>query len=464
MEENKENIKDNQPEVNNIESKPKKRKKIAIICSLLAVVLAVVVTVVGVLICFLNKPQEELNVFSKGLVAVRTEDGWGYINKKGELVIMPQFEEAYPFSDNGLALVCLDGFYGFINTKGKYEVNPIYSEAKSFENGSDLTVVKRKNKYGFVNNDGEEKIVCQFEFASQFVEDLALVQIGGKYGFIDKKGNFVINPQYDNAESFNENGLTVVSQVVESEKKCGIINTKGDMLTNFEFDKILIGEENIITFDGENYSFKDLKMKELFNTKNEIANFKISLDSFKNIDEQLIPYRDVTTFKYGFLNLNGQPAIEAKYDIIGNFNDGLAKVKSEGKYGFIDKNGNYIVNNVYDFAEDYSNGYAVVSKGVLDGLIDSTGKIVMDNNYEFLSNVNNDIICYKTTDKSTYGYYNVKEDSYLGAQQYSEVASGHVLYSCSDDGYIVVKQGEYFGIINNKGEFIINPYLLEINF
>ena len=61
-------------------------------------------------------------MFSNGLVAVRLDDGWGYINKKGEVVIKGQFGDAYPFSDNGLALVSVDGHYGFINTKGKYVI------------------------------------------------------------------------------------------------------------------------------------------------------------------------------------------------------------------------------------------------------------------------------------------------------------------------------------------------------
>ena len=33
-----------------------------------------------------------------------------------------------------------------------------------------------------------------------------------------------------------------------------------------------------------------------------------------------------------------------------------------------------------------------------------------------------------------------------------------------DDGYVVVKQDSTFGILNTKGEYVINPYLLNINY
>ena len=149
---------------------------------------------------------------------------------------------------------------------------------------------------------------------------------------------------------------------------------------------------------------------------------------------------------------------------MGNFNDGLAKVKKEGKFGFIDKKGNFIVNNIYDFVGDFTNGYAIVAKGALYGLINAKGEVVMEIKYSYLGNVYNDVIGFKTTDKSTYGYYNVVDGEFLGAQQYNEIADGVHTYNCSDDGYIVVKQGDYYGILNKKGEYVINPYLLDICF
>ena len=45
--------------------------------------------------------------------------------------------------------------------------------------------------------------------------------------------------------------------------------------------------------------------------------------------------------KYGFIDRTGKLVIPAIYDMIGGFNEGLAKVRINGKHGFInpkDKN------------------------------------------------------------------------------------------------------------------------------
>ena len=465
-----ETIQVNNENVVETQKEEKKSNKKALIISLCSVFLSVIIILVAVLSIFLNKEQEvQHNLFEKGLVAVRTEDGWGYMNKKGELVIKAQFEEAYPFADNGLALVSLDGFYGYINTKGKYEINPIYTEAHSFdEDESKLALVKRNAKYGYIDKSGEEVIPCQFEEAYNFTSERALVKMAGKYGFIDESGKFVINPTYVDASGFSKCGLAVVGKVGNADvKRYAVINKKGELLNDFHYFNIYIGEKYLITYDGLFYIVRDSQMKELFKTEYQIAGFEkdfIRLDSFENIEDKLIPFRDINSHKFGYLNLKGEVVISAEYDLIGNFYDDMAKVLKDGKYGFINTDGELIVNNSYTYTRNYNNGYAVVANDALYGLIDKNGKIVLEVKYAVLGDVYNDVCYYKAADSSTYGYYNVKKSSFICEAIYSEVSTESNVFDCTDDGYIVVRQGDYFGVINKKGKYIINPYLLDISF
>ena len=445
----------------------KKTKKYPLIIAISSVFLAIIVILTGMLCIFANNLKtEERNVFSCGLVAVRTQEGWGYMNTKGELVIDAQFEEAHPFSNNGLALVFLDGNYGFINTKGKYVVNPTYIEAKSFEDDAELTVVKKNGKYGYIDDEGDEEIPCQFDEAHSFYSDLALVRQGGKYGFIDDDGKFEINPIYDKAFDFNEKGIGAVGKNIDGVLKFAIINEEGKLLSEFVYRNVLIGENRIFAYDGEFFYFYNLKMKQLFKTQYQIAGMEfggIVLDPLANLDEKLIAFRNNEN-KYGFLNLKGEVAIPAEYDIIGNFSNGLARVKKDGKYGFINKNNEMIIENKYDFVNDFVNGYAIVTVDYLYGLINTEGKFVMDVKYTNLGNVYNDICYFKTAEQTAFGYYNVNKEEVINAKQYSQISESIGVYNCSDDGYIVVKQGEYLGVINKKGEYIINPQLYDINF
>ncbi len=57
---------------------------------------------------------EEGCFFSDGLAAVKIHGKWGYMDKRGSLAIMPQYEAAMPFQ-GGIAGVVLNNSYGFIN-------------------------------------------------------------------------------------------------------------------------------------------------------------------------------------------------------------------------------------------------------------------------------------------------------------------------------------------------------------
>jgi hypothetical protein len=52
--------------------------------------------------------------FQKGLAPVKIGGKWGFINKKGKIVINPQFDFALPFF-GGLAPIEIDGRWGFIS-------------------------------------------------------------------------------------------------------------------------------------------------------------------------------------------------------------------------------------------------------------------------------------------------------------------------------------------------------------
>ena len=60
-----------------------------------------------------------LYAHSTGAITNKDQLDWGYINKKGKLVIKPKFSDAKKFS-NGLAAVKIKNRWGYINKKGKW--------------------------------------------------------------------------------------------------------------------------------------------------------------------------------------------------------------------------------------------------------------------------------------------------------------------------------------------------------
>ena len=198
---------------------------------------------------------------------VQVDGKSGFIDKTGQIVIPPQYENVDDFSE-GLALVCVgacstetflgykydDNFkkveveqsfkYGFIDESGKFIINPMFESAKKFSEGMAAVCEGKgcyygkkdtnEKKWGFIDKQGKMVIAPQFDDATEFHEGLAAVGVGGKYGYINKTGVFVVNPLYDSGLQF-DGGFAPVTMKEPSEDgndlnakyKWGFIDTTG---------------------------------------------------------------------------------------------------------------------------------------------------------------------------------------------------------------------------------------------
>lgn len=129
--------------------------------------------------------------FHEGLAAVKVEWARGYIDKEGEFVIKPQFQYAGPFTD-GKALVQLDGLWGYIKKDGSWaeaphgvEGNPVACQPQSTttdipegpEYHEGLAVMIKGKKYGYMDTEGKTAIKPSFKQGKRFSEGLAAVLV-----------------------------------------------------------------------------------------------------------------------------------------------------------------------------------------------------------------------------------------------------------------------------------------------
>ena len=181
--------------------------------------------------------------FSEGLAAVQIGELWGYIDKTGNTVINPNFVSACSFSE-GLACVSVcdtqyNGCpYGYINKKGEMVIKPLSEpftiSPSSFSEG--LAQIRKGEKFGYIDKQGHIVIHPKFDFtADYFSEGLARIRINGKFGYIDKEGQIVIEPRYLDAGSFSE-GLAYVKI---DDGKYGFIDKQGKMVIPPRYDLIL---------------------------------------------------------------------------------------------------------------------------------------------------------------------------------------------------------------------------------
>lgn len=135
--------------------------------------------------------------FSQGLAYVQVMRKYGYINLKGEFAIKPQFLEARDFAEGRAAVKVEDedeNLWGFIDKKGNMVIPAIFSTVSDFS--EKLCAVEKDEKWGFINKSGKTVIPFKFEDASPFNYGTAEVSVYNSKGdlvemTIDKKGRLV---------------------------------------------------------------------------------------------------------------------------------------------------------------------------------------------------------------------------------------------------------------------------------
>ncbi|NDJ21645.1 WG repeat-containing protein [Nostoc sp. B(2019)] len=218
--------------------------------------------------------------FSQGLAPVQVGNKWGYIDKRGRMVIPPKFACADDFSE-GLAAVGNQGMYinqkgqavfthqfgcnsskffqglaligrdTIINKKGKvvYHLSENFGSESPLSGFSEnLLVVNKSNNFdfGFLDREGKIVIKPQFHLAYPFSEGLALVRnkpTGSRsgFGFINKTGKFVIPPNLIIPASFSQ-GLAPFCM---GESACGYIDKSGKVVIQTQFADVSSFSENI---------------------------------------------------------------------------------------------------------------------------------------------------------------------------------------------------------------------------
>jgi hypothetical protein len=184
--------------------------------------------------------------FRDGLAAVRTQTGWGFIDKTGRFINPKRYEQVENFSD-GLAAVAegrwKEAKYGFIVKSGEVAIplrfDPRLGQLEStslsrFTEG--LAPVMFGNLYGYIDHKGNTVIPPVFRDAGQFSEGLASVTTAnGQKGYIDKAGLFVIKLTSGRGGQFNE-GLATWAVEINGKTKMGYIDRTGKTIIEPKFD------------------------------------------------------------------------------------------------------------------------------------------------------------------------------------------------------------------------------------
>jgi hypothetical protein len=282
---------------------------------------------------------------------------FGFINRKGCVVIEPQFDGADDFS-NGMARIYMRRKYGYINTSGEIVIEPQYDyQAERFSDG--FAVVCVKEKYIFIDKQGKAAFPGQYDRAERFSEGLAGVRIDGKWGFIDRTGQVVIKPRFGFVRNFSE-GLAVV----ELNDKWGYINEIGELIIEPLFDNATgfhdgIGKVRVDGAWGLTEPWGCIDRSGRFTLE---PRFCFPPRFFGELGRVCYAKGWGYRQKYWseWIDKTGKTVNRPYYDKAYSFSDGLTEVEIDDKIGFINQSGKLIVKPQFDTAGSFSEGLAFV--------------------------------------------------------------------------------------------------------
>ena len=317
--------------------------------------------------------------FHHGYALVKLDGKWGAIDKTGEIVIQPQFDQVEDFIE-GLKLVKLDSKPEFTDKTGEIIIQPQFEwikdtidmlklvelDAKSGGIVKDfvdvLTLVELGRESGVIDKTNKVVVQPQFEWIKDFIDVLALIELGRKLGFIDETGKIIIQPQVE--DSTKE--LTLVGL---DAKSGDIVRDFVDVLTLVELGREsgVIDKTNKVVVQPQFEWIKDF------------------VDVLALVE---------LGHKLGFVDEAGRIVIQPQFDSVRDFTEGLAPVELEGKWGFVDKAGRIVIQPQFDSVRDFTEGLAPVELEGKWGFIDKAGEFLtyegIEEEPELIGDVNGD--------------------------------------------------------------------------
>lgn len=283
-----------------------------------------------------------------------------------------------------------------------YSGSSIYKETiidyHELQNGL-MAVKSNLNRWGFINEKGEQVIPFDYTTVGDFNLGLCRVEKNGEQLVINKIGDVVLNHQdvylysigllklnafQDKNYTYKIDASTEIIPInetfIKTKKglKYGLINTKGETILPMLYSDIQIGTSlktiaackdkvwKVIEVGGKSYSV-DKRITSIEGFYDEVAIMKYS------------------NGKYGCIDNHGEIRVAPQYDQVRPFGDGVAVVLLNGKWGIINKSESWIAQPYYEYISGFKNNVAVVKEKGIYYLIHTSGKILTPEGYSSIT-------------------------------------------------------------------------------
>lgn len=334
---------------------------------------------------------DEIELFEDGVAKAKKYGRWSKINEKNE--------ELYTFTplENGLIIYKSDFLdaYGIMDSQHNPKTPPHFSIIKEFHDG--VALVKERGswgKWGLVDSFGNELTGFKFDELREFQEEKAIAKKDNYWGAINKSGKCVVPFRFSEMRDFasgkawaysenageyggwcliNGRGTVLKSSTPydideleefvdgkaiaygydeHHEKHYGVVSQSGNIIVPFDYDYLLLTENNLI-IAGLEHKCGVLTLE---------GSIILPFD-FDYIEEPIYQGKAIAKLrgKVGVIDISGNVVIPFEFDQIKYFDHGFSSAKKNGKYGIINEKGETVVPFEYVYTDVVSSHEFMVS-------------------------------------------------------------------------------------------------------
>jgi len=382
-------------------------------------------------------------------------------------------ERGYTNVNFTVGIASIDYEYNFIDSNYLPISGKTYSYIDKVWKVGLIRVLKNQ-KWGIVNQKGEEVTQCQYDDIFIVNKDSVLAGIAGDYYWMTKdqvklevcedtrlidnlKRTTYHGNRYKELKVGGPKIYTAVKRVNDSvyviqrnRQKWGVVDANGTLLSRGYYDKIFSPNSTY-----GNYILRNKHVRNPSNGAYEELHGSIdpSLKHFIPCQYQMLDSRareGLITFrkdgKYGYMDSTGAIKIQAQYKFAQFFKEGLGRVGMDSTVGFINTSGEIVISTVYDGIYLPSDGLLVAQRNGKWGAMDIDEKIKIPFKYDVLQTFKGEIAAARLNNK--WGLINRKGKVKIP-----------FIYDDVDDvkfgNYIKVSINGKYGIVNLAGKEIL---------
>ncbi|MBK7290611.1 MAG: WG repeat-containing protein [Chitinophagaceae bacterium] len=392
-----------------------------------------------------------------GMVRCKVSNKFGYLDLKGNEAIITKYDYAEDFNDDGIARVGISNsdtkyktLYGYINKKGEVVIPLKYETLSFFVNGAAIAKDPETNRYGFLDKKGKWFLNPVYVYTSSGFDDNGGVWVkmtDNKYHYINKTGkDFGTLDSIGNDTKQFKDGYSVVTNT--SYPYVLIDQTGKTLKTIDDVDAIYSFAENIAGYKSKKtslYGFIDIN-------GNKIGNPDFT--GFNGFSEGLAKVSKNINGKtrHGYINTKGEIVFPLEYETAGSFGDGWALVTKDSILYFMDKKGT--LNDwadEYQYLNDFRDGFA----------LGYDVNVNAPNDYHYINKELKEVFSIKA--KAAYPFWEdvavIKRDSiYELINKKGEsvkLLKGIDFLKFSNEGKLAVRSNNKWGYIDMKGNQVI---------